>query len=70
MPLNFKLVLNSDDYENRKDFCYEYKRGVWIDCEYGWMWLESRFDVYRFGKVKAQLQPSAGYINPNRKRCE
>ena len=54
-----EVVLNSDDYENRKDFCYEYKRGIWIDCDYGWMWLESRFDVYGFGKVKSEGKPNS-----------
>lgn len=51
-----KVVLNSDDYENRKDFCYEYKNGVWIDSEYSSMWLKSRFDVYGFGPIKDTLK--------------
>ena len=50
-------VLNIDDYENRKDFCYEYKRGIWIDCEYGWMWLESRFDVLDLVKLSLNYTP-------------
>ena len=60
-----EVVLNSDDYESRKDFCYEYKRGVWIDSEYDWMWLESRFDVYGYGKVETEGKPSAGHTDIN-----
>ena len=54
-----KVVLNSDDYENRKDFCFEYKSGIWIDAEYDSLSLKSRFNVYGFGKVLNQTDPSA-----------
>jgi hypothetical protein len=38
---------------------FEYKRGFWVDCEYGWMWLKSRFDFYGFGLVRTQRDPNA-----------
>lgn len=50
------VVLNDDDYERRKNFCFEYKNGVWIDSEYSSMWLKSRFDVYGFGPIKDTLK--------------
>ncbi len=54
-----KIVLNNDDYENRKYFCYEYKSGIWIDAEHDSLSLKSRFDVYGFGKVLNQTDPSS-----------
>lgn len=53
------VVLNSSDWKNREDFCYEYKRGTWINSENDSMWLESRFDVYGYGKVETEGNPSA-----------
>ena len=60
-----KVVLNSNDYEHRKDFCYEYKNGTWIDSEYSSMCLRSRYDVYGYGKVDPEGKPSAGNTDIN-----
>lgn len=59
------VVLNSSDWKKREDFCYEYKRGTWVDSEYGSMWLESRFDVYGYGKVEPGGKPSTGNTDIN-----
>ena len=53
------VVLNSSDSKKREDFCYEYNRGTWIDSENDSMWLESRFDVYGYGKVEPEGKPNA-----------
>ena len=59
------VVLNSSNWKKREDFCYEYKRGTWINSENDSMWLESRFDVYGYGKVEAGGKPNAGITDIN-----
>ena len=59
------IVLNSSDSKKREDFCYEYKRGTWIDSEHDSMWLGSRFDVYGYGKVEPEGKPSSENIDIN-----
>ena len=60
-----KVVLNSNDFKKREDFCYEYNKGTWIDSDHDWMWLESRFDVYGYGKVESEVKSSAGHTDIN-----
>ena len=59
------VVLNSSDSKKREDFCYEYNRGTWINSENDSMWLESRFDVYGYGKVEPEGKPSTGNTDIN-----
>ncbi len=46
------VIVLDNNTEKVTTYRYEYKRGFWVDCEYGGMWLNSRFDFYGFGKVK------------------
>ncbi len=47
------IVLNNNT-EKVTTYLFEYKRGFWAECEYGygWMWLKSRFDFFGFGVIK------------------
>ncbi len=51
-----KIVLISDNYKKRKDFCYVYNSGIWIDSEYDSLSLKSRFDVYGFGAIQNAIK--------------